>query len=54
MRSETPAPQDLPELAPSPSAGESRHTEPLDQGAPLASAEREDTGRGAGEPDGEQ
>jgi hypothetical protein len=54
MRSETPAPQDLPELAPPPSAGESRHTEPLDQGAPLASAEREDTGRGAGEPDGEQ
>jgi len=51
MRSDAPAPQDLPE--PPPSAGGSR-TEPLDQGAPLASAEREDTGRGAGEPDGEQ
>jgi hypothetical protein len=53
MRADAPAPQDLPEAAPPPSAGEARRIEPLDQGAPFASAEREDTGR-AGEPDGEQ
>jgi hypothetical protein len=54
MRSEAPAAQDLPDPASPPSAGESRRTEPVEEGAPLASAEREDTGRGAGDPDGEQ
>ena len=47
-------PPDRPEPAPPPSAGESRGTEPLDQGAPLADAGPDGPGRGAGEPDGEQ
>jgi hypothetical protein len=55
MRSDTAtAPPELPEPAPPPSASESRRTEPLDQGTPLAGAGPDDTGRGAGEPDGER
>ena len=44
---------EMPEPAAPPSAGD-LCTEPLDQGAPLAGAGSDETGRGAGEPDGEQ
>jgi len=55
MRSDTlAAPPELPEPAAPPLAGEPRRTEPLDHGTPLAGAGSDHTGRGAGEPDGEQ
>ncbi len=49
-----PASPDLPEPGPPPSPGGPGRTESFEQGAPLAGAGPADSGRSAGEPDGEQ
>ncbi len=49
-----PGSPELPEPAPPPSAGEAGRTESFEQGTPLAGAGPADSGRSAGEPDGEQ